>query len=53
MAGSNRSVNNAIINFNKSNDNNFGFCDEVGRDMFRDRLKSALSVERFGHRRLQ
>jgi hypothetical protein len=31
----------------------FGFCGEVGRDMFRDRLRSALSEESFGHRRLQ
>jgi hypothetical protein len=45
-------VNNAIINFNKYC-HWFGFCSEVGRDMFRDRLKSALSGERFGHRRLQ
>jgi hypothetical protein len=40
-------VNNAIIKFNKY------FCSKVGRGMFRDRLKSALSGERFGHRRLQ
>jgi hypothetical protein len=45
-------VNNAIINFNKYC-HWFGFCGEVGRDMFRDRLKSALSGERFDHRRLQ
>jgi hypothetical protein len=45
-------VNNAIINFNKYC-NWFGFCSEVGRDMFQDRMKSALSGERFGHRRLQ
>jgi hypothetical protein len=41
-------VNNVIINFNKYG-HWFGFCGEVGRD----RLKSALSGERFGHRRLQ
>jgi hypothetical protein len=35
-------VNNAIINFNKYC-HWFSFCSEVGRDMFRDRLKSALS----------
>jgi hypothetical protein len=45
-------VNNAIVNFNKYC-HWFGFCSEVNRDMFRDRLKSALSGERFGHRRLQ
>jgi hypothetical protein len=45
-------VNNAIINFSKYC-HWFGFCGEVGRDMFRDRLKSALSGERFSHRRLQ
>jgi hypothetical protein len=45
-------VNNAIINFNKYC-HWFGFCSEVSCDMFRDRLKSALSGERFGHRRLQ
>jgi hypothetical protein len=39
------SVNIAIINFNKYC-HWFGFCGEVGRDMFRDRLKSALSGER-------
>jgi hypothetical protein len=44
-------VNNAIINFNKYC-HWFVFCGEVGRDMFRDRLKCALSGERFGHRRL-
>jgi hypothetical protein len=44
--------NNAIINFNKYCCW-FGFCGEAGRDMFRDKLKSALSGERFGHRRLQ
>jgi hypothetical protein len=46
-------VNNAI-NFNDYC-HWFGFCGEVGRDMFRDRdrLKSVLSGERFGHRRLQ
>jgi hypothetical protein len=45
-------VNNAIINFNKYC-HWFGFCGKVGRDVFRDRLKFALSGERFGHRRLQ
>jgi hypothetical protein len=45
-------VKNAIINFKKYC-HWFGFCSEVGRDMFRDRLKSALSGERNGHRRLQ
>jgi hypothetical protein len=45
-------VNNAIINFNKYC-HWIGFCGEVGCDMFQDRLKSALSGERFGHRRLQ
>jgi hypothetical protein len=44
-------VKNAIINFNKYC-HWFGFCGAVGRNMFRDRLKSALSGERFGHRRL-
>jgi hypothetical protein len=45
-------VNNAIINFNKFW-HWFGFCGEVGYNMFRDRLKSALIGERFGHWRLQ
>jgi hypothetical protein len=45
-------VNNAIINFNRYC-HWFGFCGEVGRDMFRDMLKSALLGERFGHWRLQ
>jgi hypothetical protein len=45
-------VNNAIINFIKYC-HWFGYCGEVGRDMFLDRLKSALLGERFGHRRLQ
>jgi hypothetical protein len=45
-------VNNAIINFNRYC-HWFSFCGEVSREMFRDRLKSALSGERFGHRRLQ
>jgi hypothetical protein len=45
-------VNNAIINFNKYY-HWFGFCGEVGHDMFRDRLKSVLSGECFSHRRLQ
>jgi hypothetical protein len=43
-------VKNAIINFNKYC-HWFGFCGEVGRDMFRDGQKSALSGERFDHRR--
>jgi hypothetical protein len=43
---------NAIINFNKYC-HWFDFYGEVCRDMFRDRLKSALLRERFGHRRLQ
>jgi hypothetical protein len=37
-------VNNTIINFNKYF-HWFGFCGEVGRDMFRDRLNSALLGE--------
>jgi hypothetical protein len=45
-------INNAIINFNKYC-HWFDFCSVVGHDMFRDRLKSALSGERFGHRRLR
>jgi hypothetical protein len=45
-------VNNAIINFNKYCHWSV-FCGEVGRDIFRDRLRSSLSGERFGHRRLQ
>jgi hypothetical protein len=45
-------VNNAIISFNKYC-HWFGFGAEVGRNMFRDRLKSALSGERFGHQCLQ
>jgi hypothetical protein len=45
-------VNNAIINLNKYC-HWFGFCSEASRDMFRDRQKSALSGERFGHPRLQ
>jgi hypothetical protein len=45
-------VNNAIINFIRYC-HWFGFCGEVGRDVFQDRLKSALSGERFDHRRLQ
>jgi hypothetical protein len=45
-------VNNAIINFNKYC-HWFGFCGELGRDMFRDRLMSSLLGERLGHRRLQ
>jgi hypothetical protein len=45
-------VNNAIINFNRYC-HWFGLCGEVGRNMFRDRLKSALSGDRFSHRRLQ
>jgi hypothetical protein len=40
-------VNNAIINFIRYC-HWFGFCGEMGHDMFRDRLKSG---ERFGHRR--
>jgi hypothetical protein len=43
-------VNNAIISLNKYC-HWFGFCGEVGCDMFRDRLKSALSGERLGHQR--
>jgi hypothetical protein len=39
-------VNNAIIIFNKYC-HWFWFCSEVGCDMFRDRLKSALSGEQF------
>jgi hypothetical protein len=45
-------VNNAIINFNKYC-HRFAFRGEVGHEMFRDRLKSALSGKRFGHQRLQ
>jgi hypothetical protein len=45
-------VNNAIINFD-TYCHWFGFCGEVGRDVFRDRLKSVLSGERFDYRRLQ
>jgi hypothetical protein len=45
-------VKNAIIHFNKYC-HWFGFFGEVGCNMFRDRLKSALLGERFGHRRLQ
>jgi hypothetical protein len=41
-------VNNTTINFNKYCDW-YGFCGEVGLNMFRDRLKSVLSRERFGH----
>jgi hypothetical protein len=37
-------VNSTIINFNKYC-HWFGFCGEVGRDMFQDRLMSALSGE--------
>jgi hypothetical protein len=47
-----KSVNNAIINLNKYC-HWFCFCGEVGRDIFRDRLKSDLSREHFGHQRLQ
>jgi hypothetical protein len=46
------SVNTAIINFKKYF-HWFGFNGEVDRDMFRDRLKSALLGERFGLWRLQ
>jgi hypothetical protein len=45
-------VNNAMINFNKYC-HWFGFCGEVAHDVFQDRLKSALSGERFGDQRLQ
>jgi hypothetical protein len=45
-------VYNAIINLTKYC-HWFGFRGKVGRDMFRDRLKSALSFERFGNRSLQ
>jgi hypothetical protein len=45
-------VNNAIINL-INYCHWFGVCGELDRDMFRDRLKSALSGERFGHWRLR
>jgi hypothetical protein len=41
-------VNNAIINF-KRYCHWFGFSGEVGRNMFLDRLKLALSEERFSY----
>jgi hypothetical protein len=47
-------VNNTTINFNKYCECDwYGFCGEVGLNMFRDRLKSVLSGEGFGHQLLK
>jgi hypothetical protein len=45
-------LNNAIINFNRYCDL-FGFRNEESRDIFRGRLKLALSNERLGRHRLR
>ena len=44
-------LNNAILNFNRYCDL-FGFRNDESRDVFRDRLKLALSTERLGRLRL-